>query len=108
MKTRHRTHVAHLEWLDLQWNEPDRGDHYLMQLAALWTKDRKTNEMKIEFKTVEERRESSAKMTRDEIHRQQAAVLLSFGGAGFAINRTGKPPDMRNTKKYLEETTPNG
>ena len=28
-----RQYLAALEWLDEQWNRPDRRDHYLMQVA---------------------------------------------------------------------------
>lgn len=31
----HREFVAHYEWLELQWDIPDRGDHYLMKFMAL-------------------------------------------------------------------------
>ena len=29
----HREYLTRLAWLDLQWNEPDRSDHYAMQIA---------------------------------------------------------------------------
>ena len=29
----HREYVTWLAWLDEQWNQPDRTDHYLMQIA---------------------------------------------------------------------------
>lgn len=29
----HRQFLAWQEWLNLQWNEPDRTDHYLMQVS---------------------------------------------------------------------------
>lgn len=29
-----REYRVRLAWLDLQWDRPDRGDHYLMQIAA--------------------------------------------------------------------------
>lgn len=29
----HRQHLTWLAWLDLQWDQPDRSDYYLMQIA---------------------------------------------------------------------------
>lgn len=31
----HRQFEMWMEWLDQQWNKPDRTDHYLMQLATI-------------------------------------------------------------------------
>ena len=45
-----------MAWLEGEWNNPDRGDHYLMQLAAV-TAGAKRNEMskfKIPFETRDE------------------------------------------------------
>lgn len=48
----HRQYVAWQEWLKIEQNQPDRGDHYVMQLTMqvekiirMWTKN--TNGMKL-------------------------------------------------------------
>lgn len=52
-QTSNREYQAWTEWLDRQWNEPDRTDHYLMQVARevayTHVNPRKVGKMKITF-----------------------------------------------------------
>lgn len=45
----HREYLVRLAWLDREWNEPSRTDHYLMQIAkyldAIWRKLTKLGEL---------------------------------------------------------------
>jgi hypothetical protein len=52
-KTTNREYLAWMEWLDQRWNEPDRTDHYLMQIARevayAHVDPKKVGDMKIRF-----------------------------------------------------------
>lgn len=57
--TTHRQHQLWLEWLEQQWNKPDRTDHYLMQIAwaafhafASKRPPFKSKEWELPFKTI--------------------------------------------------------
>ena len=38
-----------IEWLDARWNQPDRTDHYLMQVAAMIVGGKSLSSFKIPF-----------------------------------------------------------
>lgn len=43
--------IIALAWINLQWNRPDRHDHYQMQTAAMMSakKDAKLDDFKLKF-----------------------------------------------------------
>ncbi len=56
----HRQYLVWQEWLNQEWNRPDRSDHYAMQVAKTVAQSAagrhgrgiKLNQFKIPFKTV--------------------------------------------------------
>ncbi len=88
----HRQYVAWQEWLQQQWNEPTRSDHYLMQIAAetrrvnlAKAEDQKSvaiemYEIDFKFKTKEESVKEEKKWqpfpswTKESIAKAQAAI----------------------------------
>ena len=82
-----------MEWLNQQWNLPDRTDHYLMQVAreVAYTHidPRKVGKMKITFeKQSVEPEQKPKKMTRKEA---ADAARARWGG----IVPVEKKPDRR-------------
>lgn len=53
-KHTHRQYLTWLAWLEMQWNKPDRHDHYLMRVAQVVCKQpRELDFYKIEFVSIE-------------------------------------------------------
>lgn len=46
----HRQFETLVCWQEMQWNEPNRTDHYIMQATAVHTKQRSLNAFRIPFK----------------------------------------------------------
>lgn len=86
-----------LEWLKSEWNEPDRTDHYLMQIAA-YVKASSTgksvdlNSMRIPFK---QKSSEAVGLTRKQIldlaKQRSVARVLSRGGPKLRVVRPGEP-----------------
>jgi len=53
-----------MEYLEQQWNEPNRSDHYLMQIAAIQARQRDLNKLKISFK-FERVKQTAKKLTKE-------------------------------------------
>lgn len=79
----HREHLGWLAWLDLQWNRPDRADHYQMQTACevrrVLAKDPNSIQPKqfnIPFKTATTQTGSHPvpPLTKEQINKVKAAV----------------------------------
>lgn len=51
----HRQFLLWCEWLDEQWNVPNRTDHYLMLLAQLQCKGLSLEDFKLKFEEAKER-----------------------------------------------------
>lgn len=46
----HKQHLVWQAWRNLQWNIPDRHDHYSMGIMAMWgSKDSKLDDFRIKF-----------------------------------------------------------
>jgi len=51
----HRQFEAWQEWLAMQWNLPDRSDHYMMQVAAMQSSEQRTiDDFRIKFTSSNE------------------------------------------------------
>lgn len=72
-RTTHRQYQVWMRWLSDEWNRPSRTDHYLMQLAAMQTKDRTLGEMQIKFERKEEQKPP---MTPEEIAEEKRIRTL--------------------------------
>ena len=64
----YREYLVWMAWLSLQWNEPDRSDHYLMQIAQTVRQILRKNpnkvtlqQQKIPFVSKEDGRQSVTK-----------------------------------------------
>ena len=102
----HRQFRAWQAWLARQWDEPDRTDHYLMQVAAEVRRSaagRKARQVKLEhlrIRFVEKKAPESLSPADLELRKKQvsqqrlARRLASLGNAG-AVNKARAELDRR-------------
>lgn len=97
----HRQLLVAYAWINMQWNEPSRSDHYLMQIArecnAYSKKQRKPEYFRIKFRSESDKEQP--KMTKEEATRLSQAVWIPH----VAVSKSGKPLPVRVVKKGLKE-----
>lgn len=89
-----RQWAAWQAWLEEEWNVPDRGDHYLMQCAAVSAiaggdKDATTDKFRMKFK-IEERRTTDDQATK----RRQDQQLAELKEQGWSVPRRMTKEDI--------------
>lgn len=101
--TTHRQHLTWVEWLEAQWNRPDRTDHYLMQVAAEVTAGRvkrpgeiKMSRYVLKFKSRQEARAESEAERKARVDRSKA---FWFGGVGLKPDGTVDPERMAEIRR---------
>jgi hypothetical protein len=88
----HREYLMRLEWLDDQWNKPDRHDYYAMQIAQKIVQTRRKRSvslesLKIPIKLVKKTIKSVAQKVSDSL--RDAQIAASKARWGMMVK---KPP----------------
>ena len=102
----HREFATWRAWLDQQWNEPDRTDHYLMQLAHLvvscLTDQNPTtlDEFRIKFRSATKASKPKPKMSVEEFSALERAKWL--GALEACTGRKRKQNIARQRRIDLE------
>lgn len=120
VRVTHREHRLWVEWLSEQWNEPERSDWYLMQIAAEIRQFRygfskhpqavKLKDMKLPFKTKMEvaAAEQNKELSEREMQRIETAWMARLGLIGPAAReaREKREPTPRR-KTGMGTANPN-
>ena len=87
----HRQYLAWQEWLQLQWNEPDRHDWYLMKIAAILSRSPFIGQMRIPFTIVKQSQGQSQGITREQIvEANRKERIDSLGASKVIVRRVSK------------------
>jgi len=92
----YREYLTYLADYGEEWNQPDRHDHYLMQIAAeirsIFNKNVTIDKLKIPFKSTTDTKRKVA--TKEE--REEATRLAKAAWSARLKTTTGVPSNDRN------------
>ena len=77
-ETSHREYLTWMVWLNEEWNNPNRTDHYLMQIAQLLSDSKKVqglNDLKIPF-TLKKQQQQQTREQQLRIEGMQAKTAF--------------------------------
>lgn len=94
----HREYLTRLAWLDLQWNEPNRSDHYAMQIVQAIRQMFNKSDVSLGSQKIPFKFQRPEEVEQDKATRDAAAARLSktrWIGAVFRGSSKQRPKGKR-------------